>query len=352
MSAADGTRRVGVGLIGYGVSGATFHTPLIAAEPRLRLVAVSTSPMDRAQRDLPEITVTDRPEDVINHPDVELVVVAAPNASHHELASAALRAGKDVVVDKPFTVVSADADALIELGIRQARLLSVFHNRRWDADFQTIRACINSGVLGEVRSYAARFDRYVPAIRTGWRELPIDGSGVLYDLGAHLIDQALVLFGPPRWVWGSVQTQRAGGLVPDAFHVVLGYDRLEAVLHASSLVRKPGPRYEVHGDSGSFLKGGIDTQEATLKAGGRPGDLGWGIDPDDGQLAYGLGGLDVSARVTSVKGSYEAYYAGVVASIIDGSPLPVSASEGRDVVRVIELVLDSERTGSRIGWDG
>jgi scyllo-inositol 2-dehydrogenase (NADP+) len=144
---------------------------------------------------------------------------------------------------------------------------------------------------------------------------------------------------------------RNGGLVPDAFHVILAYDRLEAVLHASSLVRNPGPRYEVHGENGSFLKGGIDTQEAALKAGGRPGDLGWGIDPDDGQLTCGIGGLNVSARAMSVRGSYETYYAGLAGSIIDGSPLPVSAIEGRDVVRVIELVVESERTGRRIGWD-
>ena len=352
MTSSNVSRKIGVGLLGYGASGATFHVPLIAAEPRLRLVAISSLAPEAVRHALPGVTATDQPNDVINHPDVELVVVATPNASHAELAQAALLGRKHVVVDKPFTVRTQDADALIDLATAQSRLISVFHNRRWDGDFQTVRACITSGALGEIRSYAARFDRYVPNIRAGWREQPSEGSGVLYDLGSHLIDQALVLFGLPREVWATVVTQRDGGLVPDAFHLVLLYDRLQVVLEARSLVRDPGPRYEVHGTDGSFVKYGLDSQEAALKAGRLPGEPGWGIDPSDGRLTYGLADLHVSATVATIPGAYQTFYAQIASAIMDGSPPPVEAGSARDVVRVIELALESARTGRIVdaGW--
>lgn len=341
-------RRVGVGLIGYGGSGSVFHAPLIRAEPRLRLAVVCDIRTEQVRGDLPDVDVLAAAGNLFDRADVELVVVATPNSSHAELARAALLAGKHVVVDKPLTVTTRDADELIALATHENRLLSVFQNRRWDGDFRTVRECINSGALGEVVSYSAHFDRYVPRVDDGWREQPLDGSGALYDLGAHLIDQALVIFGLPLSVWGDVRTQRPGGRTPDAFHVFLDYGRLQVVLHAGSLIRDPGPRFQIHGEHGSFVKYGIDTQEAMLKAGRRPGEPGWGIDPDDGRLTYDLQGLDLSAAVATLPGDYQSYYARIAAAILDSEPLPVVALEARNVVRIIEYVAESQASGRRV----
>src|ERR671922_157603 len=238
------------------------------------------------------------PDALLEDPAVELAVVAAPNALHHRLAGAALRAGRHVVVDKPLVTSSAEADELIGLAGEQGRLLSVFHNRRWDGDYLTVRHCVRAGLLGRVSTYIARYDRFAPRPAGGWREGAEPGAGVLWDLGAHLVDQALRLFGLPATVWADVGIQRPGAVADDYFHLVLGYGELRAILHAGSLVRAPGPRFEVHGDRGSFVKHGVDAQAVLLEAGERPGDPGWGIEPEDryGTLTTELAGLGGPGR--------------------------------------------------------
>jgi scyllo-inositol 2-dehydrogenase (NADP+) len=317
----------GVGLIGYGLGGSAFHAPLIAAEPRLRLEAVVTSRAGQVERDHPGTRVVGSAEELLADPAVELVVVAAPNAVHHELAAAALRAGRHVVVDKPFTLSAADADELIALAEATDRRLSVFHNRRWDGDFLTVRRGVEAGVLGEVASFVSRYDRFRPVPKGSWKEEAVAGSGLLWDLGPHLIDQAMVLFGPPRTVWADLGVQRPGVEAVDYVHLVLGYGRLRAVLHAAMLVRDPGPRFEVHGDRGSLVTWGLDQPEvrATLT----------------GEVA----GLEQQGRLEGVPTAYGSFYAAMAAAVAGEGPVPVAPTDARATVAVIEHALTSAREG-------
>jgi scyllo-inositol 2-dehydrogenase (NADP+) len=338
---------IGVGLIGFGASGSILHAGLIGAEPGLRLRAVATRRADKVHRDFPDVAVVATPGELLEDPAVDLVVVAAPNSVHYELADAALRAGRHVVVDKPFVTTLAAADDLIELAERAGRLLSAFHNRRWDNDFLTVERCVRSGLLGRIATYVARYDRFRPEPKRGWLEEDLPGSGVLYDLGTHLIDQALHLFGPPKTVLADLQRQRPAASVADYLHVVLGYDELRVILQAGSLVRAPGPRFEVHGDRGSFVKHGIDGQEAALRAGMRPGDPGWGADPEHrhGTLTTEIDGLELTGRIATLRGAYETFYRELARAIRGEGPPPVPATEARNTVRIIECSLQSGSDG-------
>ena len=342
---------IGVGLVGYGLGGSAFHAPLVQAEPGLRLHAVVTSRAEQVRRELPGVGVVGSAAGLLEDPAVELVVVAAPNAVHHQLAAAALRAGRHVVVDKPFALSTADADELIGLAEATDRRLSVFHNRRWDSDFLTVRRCLETGLLGDVSSFVSRYDRFRPVPKGSWKEQDVPGSGVLWDLGPHLIDQALQLFGMPETVWADVGVQRPGVAAVDYLHLALGYGRLRVLLHAGMEARDPGPRFEVHGDLGSFVKWGLDPQEAALRAGGRPGDPGWGSEPPDrhGTLTTEVAGLELRGRLESVPGDYGAFYAQMAAAIRGQGPVPVPAAEAREVILVIELALASAREGRVVG---
>jgi scyllo-inositol 2-dehydrogenase (NADP+) len=338
---------IGVGLIGYGLGGSAFHAPLVQAEPGLRLHAVVTSRAAQVERELPGVRVVASAGELLEDPAVELVVVAAPNAVHHELAAAALRAGRHVVVDKPFALTTAAADELIGLAAAEGRLLSVFQNRRWDGDFLTVRRCLEAGLVGAASSFVSRYDRFRPVPKGGWKEAAVPGSGVLYDLGPHLIDQALVLFGLPGTVSADLGVQRPGVEAVDWVHLVLGYGRLRVLLHAGMLVRDPGPRFELHGDRGSFVKGGLDGQEEALRAGGRPGDPGWGSEPPErhGTLTGEVAGLELRGRLATVPGAYQSFYAAMAAAIAGDGPVPVAAAEARDTIMVIEHALQSSREG-------
>jgi scyllo-inositol 2-dehydrogenase (NADP+) len=341
------TAPVGTGLIGYGLAGSVFHAPLILAEPRLRLHAVASSRGEQIGRELPGVRAVADSAALIADPAVELVVIASPNASHAPLAEQALRAGKHVVVDKPFAIASADAQRLIDLAAARGRVLSAFQNRRWDHDFLTLRRTIAEGRLGEVYQYEARYDRFRPQPKQGWRERPEPGAGVLYDLGAHLIDQALELFGLPESVSADVQVQRATAQADDWFHLRLRYGRRRVILGASCLIAGPGPHFSVHGDQGSFVKYGLDGQEAALKAGLRPGMPGWGEEPEELRARY----TDAEGRSETLpheRGAYEAYYRGIAAAIRDGAPPPVRAEQARDVIVVIEAALRSAAEGREV----
>jgi scyllo-inositol 2-dehydrogenase (NADP+) len=338
---------IGVGLVGYGLAGSALHAPLVGAEERLRLRTVASSRPERVRRDLPAVRVVATPAELLDDPGVELVVVAAPTAAHHRLAAMALRAGRHVVVEKPLTPSASEADDLIRLAEEQGRLLSVFHQRRWDGDFLTVERCIRAGLLGRVSTYVARYDRFRPHLEGGWRERDLPGSGVLYDLGAHLVDQALHLFGLPATVLAEVCAQRPGAVSDDYFHLLLGYGELRVILHAGSLVRAPGPHFEVHGDRGSLVKHGLDPQAAALEAGARPGDPGWGREPEDryATLTTELGGLQLGGRLATVPGSYEVFYERMALAIMGDGPVPVRPQAARDAVWVLECALRSSREG-------
>ncbi|QCG95948.1 oxidoreductase [Azospirillum sp. TSA2s] len=329
-------KSLSVGLLGFGLAGSVFHAPLIQCEPRLRLTAIASSRTDDIRRAAPE-AVSATADAVIADPSIDLVVIATPNTSHAPLAREALLAGKHVVIDKPMATTAAEADELIDLAKRQGRLLTVFHNRRWDNDFLTLRACLDRGDIGRPYHYEAHFDRFRPQIKQGWREQTLAGSGVLFDLGAHLIDQALTLFGMPDRILADVGTQRPDAQVDDWFHIVLGYGRMRAILHCGTVVCRPGPRFQLHGDRGSFLKHGMDGQEAALRAGRLPTEAGWGgDDPENFALLVQADGTE--RRVETIPGDYPAFYRGVAASILDGAPPPVTAEQARDVLTVLEAV--------------
>jgi predicted dehydrogenase len=343
-------RSLRVALIGYGYAGATFHAPLISAVEGLHLCKIASSDPQKVHHDWPGIDVMPTPDALFGAPDVDLVVLATPNATHFPLARAALSAGKHVVVDKPFVLTSGEAEELMALAEEKSRLLSVFHNRRWDNDFLTVKQLMNAGILGEIHTYEARFDRYRPEVRKRWREQDLPGSGSLYDLGSHLIDQALQLFGLPRSIFAVTRIQRPGGRAVDYFHLVLDYPAVQAILHSGALVRQGGPRFQIHGSKGSFLKSGMDPQEGALKLARRPGDPSWGRDPEElyGEVSWGTAEQAVTEKMETVPGAYQAFYEGIYSAITAGTAPPVSALEARHVIRVIECALQSSREKSVI----
>ena len=333
-----------LGLIGYGFAGATFHAPLIAAVRGLRLTRVASSNAAKVLHDYPDVQVDASPRALMTAPDVDVVVIATPNESHVSLAREALLAGKHVVIDKPFTLSSDGARALMQLARERELCLSAFHNRRWDSDFLTVRSVLASGELGRVHTFRSTLDRYRPQVRVRWREQSeIPGAGTLWDLGPHLIDQVLVLFGLPATVWADAYAQRPGASAVDCFQVVLGYRPMRAVLQSGLLVRQPGPRFEIHGEHGSLVKHGTDVQEDALRAGRHPGGADWGVEPPLARatLTVDRDGQPVASLVETQPGTHHAYYAGLRDSLIAGTPPPVSAEDALKVVSLIECALRS-----------
>ena len=328
-----------VGLVGYGSAGATFHAPLIRAVPQLRLKSIVTSRREQVAR-LGGPGAVGTVAELLADPEVQLVVVASPSAAHFDVAREALEAGKHVVVDKPFTITVEEAERLMALAARQGCALSVFQSRRWDGDFLTIKRLMAEGRLGTVYHYEAHYDRYRPEIRVRWREQAGRGSGMLYDLGPHLIDQALQLFGMPGAVMADAFGQRKGSETIDYFHIVLEYGAMRAILHASMLAPGPGPHFMVHGDRGSFLKYGMDPQEDFLKAGKGPGDAGWGADPE-AQWGEFVSADGARRKVETERGAYEAFYTQMAEHMAGRGPVPVDPAGARDGLVVMEAVLKS-----------
>lgn len=345
-------KNLNVGLIGYGFAGATFHAPLIGAVPGLSLAHVASSRPEAVRAALPHARVHADAQALLAAPDLDVVVIATPNATHAPLARQALLAGKHVVVDKPFTLGVADAEELAALAARQGRQLSVFQNRRWDNDFLTVREQIAAGVLGEVHTFISTLERFRPEVRQRWREDgATPGAGILFDLGPHLIDQALLLFGRPLDVMADAFAQRPGATAPDYFHIVLRYEGgLRAILHSGMLAREPGPRFIVHGRRGTLVKHGFDPQEDALRAGRRPGSPGWGEDPESlyASLTVDQDGAPMHSRVPTVAGAHQAYYEGLHRALTEGEPLPVATAEAVDLMRVIEAARRSAAEGRAV----
>jgi predicted dehydrogenase len=333
---------VRVGLIGYGFSGKTFHAPLISAVRGLALSAIASSDPNKVHVDIPSVTIYEDPFSLATATDIDLVVIASPNASHAPLARAAIAAGKHVVIDKPFTLDLTEARDLIALSRSQSLLLSVFHNRRWDSDFLTIRQAIADGLVGRVSHFESHFDRFRPEVRDRWREDGGPGSGVWFDLGPHLIDQALQLFGLPDRVQANFAHQRAGSLVDDWAHVVLDYGERRALLHSGMMAAGGTSRFIVHGDAGSVVKRYADRQEQQLLSGIRPGEACWGADPD-ALLVYDRNGKE--RAVPATRGDQRMYYAGVVDALNGSVSNTVTPIQALAVMAVIEAAVNSVRTG-------
>ena len=349
---------VRVGLVGYGLAGAVFHAPLVAATDGLRLAAVVTSDADRAAaaRDrYPGVEVlgaADRLWDGAT--PVDLVVVATPNRTHVPLARAALAAGCHVVVDKPLAPTAAEGASLVEEAARAGRMLTVFQNRRWDGDFLTLRALLAERALDDVFRFESRFERWRPAAKPGWRQdaAPDAAGGLLYDLGSHLVDQALVLFGPAALVYAELDPRYPGaGVDDDAFVALTHASGVRSHLWMNVLAAQGGPRFRVLGRAGAYTKHGLDPQEAALRAGSTPRDAGWGQEPADQWGALGAG--DSLRRVPTAAGDYARVYAGVAAALRDGAPPPVDPADAVATLRVIEAAREAAATGRtvRLGSD-
>jgi len=334
-----------VGLIGYGYASKTFHAPLIVG---MTLAAVSSSDASKVHADWPNVTVVSDPKQLFNDPSLDLIVIPTPNDTHFPLARAAMEAGKHVVVDKPFTVTLSQARELEAMAKSRGLVLSVFHNRRWDSDFLTLKGLIAEGKLGEVSYFESHFDRYRPQVRNRWREQAGPGSGIWYDLGPHLIDQALVLFGVPVSITVDMAQLRPDAQTTDYFHAVLTYPQRRVVLHSTMLAAAESARYIVHGTRGSYVKFGLDPQEDRLKAGERPPQEEWGYDMRDGVLTLAVGDeLDAQTLLT-VPGNYPAYYAAIRDALNGQGENPVPASQAIRVMELIELGIESAKHRSTL----
>ncbi|SCE91846.1 Gfo/Idh/MocA family oxidoreductase [Micromonospora mirobrigensis] len=339
-----------VGLLGYGVAGRVFHAPLIAATAGLRLDAVVTANPERreqARREHPQARLVDDADDLWTQADtLDLVVVATPNDQHVPQARAALAAGLPVVVDKPLAATAAEGAELAAEADRRGVPLTVFQNRRFDGDFLTARRLVAGGELGRVARFESRFERWRPVIKPGWREsgTPEQAGGVLYDLGAHLIDQAVQLFGPVRRIYAEVDRRRPDARVDDDAFVALTHTGgVRSHLWMSAVAAQLGPRMRILGDRAAWTTYGLDPQEAALRDGGRPDAPGWGeVSPD----RYGRLGADDDLRpVPTEAGRYQEFYAQVAAALRTGAPLPVDPRDAVATVRLIELAHSSAVEG-------
>jgi len=332
-----------VGLVGYGFAGRTFHAPVLSTVAGLQLAAVASSQPAQVQADWPGVPVDPDAQALLRRGDIDLVVIAAPNAQHHPLAHDALLAGKHVVVDKPFTLDAAEARELAALAAEHQRVLSVYQNRRYDADFLTLRDLLASGQLGRPVYFESHFDRFRPEVRDRWREQAVPGAGLWGDLGSHLLDQALQLFGKPDTLQVDLAALRDGAAVEDYFHALLRYETgphapLRVVLHATTLAAHAAPRYLVHGTRGSYVKHGVDPQEDALRAGLRPGGADWGVDPVPGDLrVLAVGDWMKDSSVPSRPGNYGDYYAAVRDAIHGVGPNPVPPAQAVELMALLDL---------------
>lgn len=340
-----------VALVGYGFVGRVFHAPLIAATPGLRLHTVVSRDAAKVHADLPDVRVLAEPAHAFADGAVDLVVVAAPNAVHASLAIAALQAGRHVLVDKPFTTSLDEARRVLEVARTTGRLASVLQNRRWDSDFLALRSLLESGALGEPAELHSHFDRFRPQVPDRWRERAGPGAGLWFDLGPHLVDQALQLFGMPLSIQADIAAQRADAVVDDWFHVVLHYPRLRVVLHAGALVAANTLRLAAHGTGGSYVKHGLDPQEDALRAGTVPGAGDWGHDPSPGILTT-IGDTGPVARVIDgPRGDYRACYAAMRDAILGRGEPPVTPAQALELMQVLEAGVASAASGRRIALD-
>ncbi|NUO64993.1 MAG: Gfo/Idh/MocA family oxidoreductase [Gemmatimonadaceae bacterium] len=336
-----------VALAGFGLAGSAFHAPLIAVTPGLRLAAIVTRDAERtakARATYPGVEILPDVETVLTRAgDFELLVVATPNRTHVPFARGALRAGLHVVVDKPFAATAGEGRALIEEARRSGRLLSVFQNRRWDGDFLTVRDLLERGALGTPYRFESRFERWRPA-PAGWKNegTPEDATGLVYDLGSHLIDQALQLFGPVASVYAEEDERRPGtAIVDDAYVALTHASGVRSHLQVSSIVAEPAARFRVLGAEATFTKFGLDVQEAALRAGARPVDAGYGEEPRErwGRLARG----SESSVVETKRGAYQRFYEGMAAALRGGAPVPVDAHDAVAGLEIIEAANRSAR---------
>ncbi len=347
-------KKIKTGIIGFGLSGKAFHAPFLHVHSGFEMVKVVERHKAESKEIYPYVEVVKNYKEVLADPEIELVVHCTPNTLHFPMVKESLKAGKHVIIEKPFTNSSKEADELIELAEKKNLKIFVYQNRRWDGDFLTIQKLIKSGVIGDIEYFEVHFDRYSPEFKKdAWREEKLPGSGVLYDLGPHLIDQALNLFGLPVQIKADVQAQRNNSKVDDYFRIKFQYPDKKAVLTAGVLVKELGPRFIIHGSKGSFIKYGIDPQEEPLRNGKMPEGEDWGIESPDkwGFVTIGYEDEDFDGRIKTEAGYYMGFYDNVYNVLKNNAEMVVKPGEARDVTRMIELAFKSANLGKGIEVD-
>ena len=328
------------GLIGYGTGGQFFHAPFIHCLPEFELTAVLERTKELAKERYPYTKNIKTNEVLFALDEIELIVITTPNDTHYNLAKSALEAGKHVVIDKPFTVTSKEAEALMEIAKANNKVLSVYHNRRFHSDFKTVQKLLAENTLGELTNYLACFDRFRPELRpTVWKENERPGAGILYDLGSHLIDQALVLFGKPLSISAELKIERSGAKVIDNFEVIFHYPNHKAIMRSGMLVEVPGPVFKLTGSKGIYTKNGLDPQEDMLRKNLLPTTERWAVETEDA-----WGALDLGAETQKLEpqySDYRAYYRNIYGAIRHGERLLVSPEEALLVIQCIEMAIKS-----------
>ena len=331
--------------VGYGSGGRIYNAPILSSVPGFKVTKILTSSpgnIKAAQFDFPEAEVESELSNILEDPEIDLIILVLPNHLHYDFAKQVLEAGKHLLVEKPFTPHVKEANELINLAHQKNLVLSINHNRRWDSDFRTVKKIVENGILGRLVEYEAHFDRFRNEIKPGWKEKKeLSGSGILYDLGSHLIDQALHLFGLPKEIFADIRTQRDHATVPDNFELLMFYPGLKVTLKAGTLVKEKGATYSLHGTKGSFVKYGADAQEEALKKGQSPRELSnWGEEPEE--IWGKLNTVDKEEFYPSENGNYRVVYQNLYDAITAGVPLEVKPAQARDVIRVIEAAQQSQ----------
>ena len=348
-------RKINTALVGFGMTAKVMHAPFLAVSNQYHVTTVVERHKSESKQMFPDAQIVRSLDELLQRDDVELVIITTPNESHFTYAQQALQAGKHVVLEKPFTITAADADQLVQTAKQTRKILSPFHNRRYVADFRTMQGLLQQNLLGDVHTFEGHFDRYRPQPKpNAWREEAKPGSGILYDLGPHLIDQALCLFGLPQTITADVRLQRSFSVVDDAFDIKLDYGFLQVVLKSGMLVREPGPRYQIHGTLGSFVKWGEDVQEALLKEGALPNVEAWGAEPEEqyGLLHTETGGEVVRKQYPSLPGNFGLYYQNLYAALVHGAPLRETAEHGYNTIKLIELAFASTHEKRTLPCEG
>lgn len=351
----EALNEINVGIIGFGLAGRVFHGPIIKSVEGIKVKAICTANKEntRMAKELhPDAKIVTDAKKIFADKSIDLVVIVTPNTSHYDMALAAIESGKHVIVDKPFMITSQDADRIIEKAREKGVMLSVYQNRRWDGDYMTLKKVARQGLIGDIVEMESHFDRYAPEIKQAWRTEDIPGSGMLYDLGSHLIDQAMDLFGKPQAVTADVRTQRRNAKVDDNFEVTLHFDEgVKAVLKSSMLVRGELPRFVLFGQDGTYIKYGMDVQEDDLKAGMIPAEsANWGKEPEEyyGLVKTTINSLDFDGQIETEAGDYRKYYENIVSFLQGKEDLIVRAEQSRNVIRVIEYAIESNRKGMTV----
>ncbi|MGB8581155.1 MAG: Gfo/Idh/MocA family oxidoreductase [Candidatus Sulfotelmatobacter sp.] len=347
---------VRVGLIGFGMAGQAFHAPVICGVAGMELACILERRGTRAQEEYPGIRVARTLDELLSDKQIQLCVIATPNDSHFDLARACLLADRDVVVDKPFAPTLRESQELVRLAAERGRLITVYQDRRWDGDFGTIKKLVQSGRLGTIVEYECRYDRFRPEPKpNAWREKADQpGAGVLFDLGPHVIDQALVLFGEPKSITASAFCERATSQVDDSFDVCMEYPQLRAMGRARIIAYAPGPHFLIHGSNGSFVKYGMDPQEARLRSDDYPQgtDWGanWGVEPEEFWGTLSLAG-EPPVKLKTDRGDYRGFYANVRDAIEKKLPLDVTPEQALRTMRAVILAHKSSREKRTVSWE-